>query len=216
MAVPRVGEHRSRATSTRRSSTGSARCARTTSSRRARSRSRSPNRCCSPTPRANREPLRRRSSTLGVQIVVDDFGTTHGAASTPRRSSRVAPLSELMLSLVALEDFPVDVVKVDRELIGRCFADSRDGDDRRGHREARAPVRLPRRSPRASSRRRGRAAPPGRLRPRPGLLLPPPPRPRPHRPAAHDLADAAQGVRVPRRVGSADPTPARRGLGSRR
>ncbi len=53
----------------------------------------------------------------GVQVVVDDFGSTHLCAERGRTSE------ELMRSLVALEELPVDVVKVDRALVDRAFAD---------------------------------------------------------------------------------------------
>jgi diguanylate cyclase len=63
---------------------------------------------------------------VGSQIVVDDFGTTHTRAADRGALEEGRSSDELMLSLVALEAFPVDVVKVDRELIGRCFADVRE------------------------------------------------------------------------------------------
>ena len=63
---------------------------------------------------------------VGAQIVVDDFGTTHTRAAGSGAPEHERTSDELMLSLVALEGFPVDVVKVDRELISRGFADERE------------------------------------------------------------------------------------------
>jgi EAL domain-containing protein (putative c-di-GMP-specific phosphodiesterase class I) len=61
----------------------------------------------------------------GAQIFVDDFGTTHARraadAVTVTRST-----DELLTSVVALESFPIDVVKVDRELVERCFGGSQE------------------------------------------------------------------------------------------
>jgi EAL domain-containing protein (putative c-di-GMP-specific phosphodiesterase class I) len=54
----------------------------------------------------------------GAQIVVDDFGSTHSRTDAHDRTA-----DELMRSLVALEALPIDVVKVDRALIVRAFAD---------------------------------------------------------------------------------------------
>jgi EAL domain-containing protein (putative c-di-GMP-specific phosphodiesterase class I) len=50
----------------------------------------------------------------GAQIVVDDFGVTHGAMEPTG--------DELMQSVQALEPFSIDVVKVDRTLIDRSLA----------------------------------------------------------------------------------------------
>jgi EAL domain-containing protein (putative c-di-GMP-specific phosphodiesterase class I) len=61
----------------------------------------------------------------GAQILVDDFGTTHALGAGPGAAVERST-DELMLSLVALEEFRIDVVKVDRELIDRCFAGPRD------------------------------------------------------------------------------------------
>jgi len=55
----------------------------------------------------------------GAQVFVDDFGTTH----TNRDDAPVTrSTEELLRSLVALERFRIDVLKVDREVVDRCFA----------------------------------------------------------------------------------------------
>jgi EAL domain-containing protein (putative c-di-GMP-specific phosphodiesterase class I) len=61
----------------------------------------------------------------GAQIVVDDFGTTRGGAAHATDDVVRSP-DDLLHSLAALEAFPVDVLKVDRELIGRSFAETLD------------------------------------------------------------------------------------------
>ncbi|MFI5046944.1 MAG: EAL domain-containing protein [Acidimicrobiia bacterium] len=56
----------------------------------------------------------------GVQVFVDDFGTTHAPSTS---AAVVAPRTtdELLTSIVALEGLAIDVLKVDRELVDRCF-----------------------------------------------------------------------------------------------
>ena len=61
----------------------------------------------------------------GAQIVVDDFGTTRGGVARAPDDPVRSP-DDLMHSLAALEALPVDVLKVDRDLIGRSFADTLD------------------------------------------------------------------------------------------
>jgi EAL domain-containing protein (putative c-di-GMP-specific phosphodiesterase class I) len=56
---------------------------------------------------------------LGIRIVVDDFGTAYADAPTATRDG-------LLLSLVALEEFPVEVVALDRRLWERLSVDAPD------------------------------------------------------------------------------------------
>ncbi len=62
----------------------------------------------------------------GAQIVLDDFGVTYAAQAADRTAvdTDVArSIDELMASLVALQGFSIDVVKVDRLLLESGFAD---------------------------------------------------------------------------------------------
>jgi EAL domain-containing protein (putative c-di-GMP-specific phosphodiesterase class I) len=56
---------------------------------------------------------------LGIRIVVDDFGTAYADAPA-------ATTDGLLLSLVALEEFPVEVVAVDRRLWERLSTEAPD------------------------------------------------------------------------------------------
>jgi len=56
---------------------------------------------------------------LGIRIVVDDFGTAYADAPAPTTDG-------LLLSLVALEEFPVEVVAVDRRLWERLSTEAPD------------------------------------------------------------------------------------------
>ena len=56
---------------------------------------------------------------LGIRIVVDDFGTSYADAPASTTDG-------LLLSLVALEDFPVEVVAVDRRLWERLSTEAPD------------------------------------------------------------------------------------------
>jgi EAL domain-containing protein (putative c-di-GMP-specific phosphodiesterase class I) len=67
---------------------------------------------------------------LGALIVVDDFGTgyvsaTDGDAPEPT-TWHVGATDGLLLSLVALEDFSVDIIAIDRRLLERLFTGARD------------------------------------------------------------------------------------------
>jgi len=61
----------------------------------------------------------------GAQVFVDDFGTTH-VDRGPDAPALVRSTDELLTSVVALESLPIDVLKVDRELVDRCFGGERD------------------------------------------------------------------------------------------
>jgi diguanylate cyclase len=67
---------------------------------------------------------------LGAQIVVDDFGTAYANATeadAPDSADvRVGDTDGLLLSLVALEEFSVDVIAIDRRLLERLFTGARD------------------------------------------------------------------------------------------
>ena len=60
---------------------------------------------------------------VGAQIVVDDYGTTHAGTGDPRSARST---DELLTSVVALETFTVDVVKIDREIVQRCLRGEHD------------------------------------------------------------------------------------------
>jgi EAL domain-containing protein (putative c-di-GMP-specific phosphodiesterase class I) len=78
---------------------------------------------------ADVESARHRVDALkraGVQIVVDDFGTTHAQHGADAGELPIRTTDELLSSVVALEVFPIDVLKVDRDLIDRCFRGERD------------------------------------------------------------------------------------------
>jgi len=62
----------------------------------------------------------------GAQVVVDDFGTTHVITAIPEADVPIRSADELLASIVALEALPIDILKVDRELIDRCFRGERD------------------------------------------------------------------------------------------
>ena len=66
-------------------------------------------------------------ASRGAQVLVDDFGTTH-AVGAGNGGSVVRSTDDLLRSLVALERFRIDVLKVDRELVERCFQGPRDAD----------------------------------------------------------------------------------------
>ncbi|HEX5586738.1 MAG TPA: cyclic diguanylate phosphodiesterase [Acidimicrobiia bacterium] len=82
--------------------------------------------------RARVEALKR----AGAQIVVDDFGTTHARPGDSQAGQErfgadaselpIRTTDELLSSVVALEAFPIDVLKVDRQLIDRCFDGERE------------------------------------------------------------------------------------------
>lgn len=72
--------------------------------------------------------LLRSIKDAGVQVVVDDFGSTSGDVTDPEPRADDRTTDDLMRSLVALEDFPVDVVKVDGALIDRCVGDARESE----------------------------------------------------------------------------------------
>jgi len=78
--------------------------------------------------RARVESLRH----LGALVVVDDFGTsyvsaTDGDADAPQSDTwQVGATDGLLLSLVALEDFSVDIIAIDRRLLERLFTGARD------------------------------------------------------------------------------------------
>ncbi|MET0628476.1 MAG: EAL domain-containing protein [Acidimicrobiia bacterium] len=61
----------------------------------------------------------------GAQIIVDDFGTTHAPMGSDTVELPTRTTDELLSSIVALEVLPIDVLKVDRELIDRCFEGER-------------------------------------------------------------------------------------------
>jgi EAL domain-containing protein (putative c-di-GMP-specific phosphodiesterase class I) len=71
---------------------------------------------------------------LGAQVVVDDFGTGYASATatitggdTPEPNTwNVGATDGLLLSLVALEDFSVDIIAIDRQLLERLFTGARD------------------------------------------------------------------------------------------
>ncbi|HEY7105429.1 MAG TPA: EAL domain-containing protein [Acidimicrobiia bacterium] len=67
---------------------------------------------------------------LGAQVVVDDFGTGYAAATdvdAPEQGTwRVGATDGLLLSLVALEDFSVDIIAIDRRLLERLFTGAGD------------------------------------------------------------------------------------------
>jgi EAL domain-containing protein (putative c-di-GMP-specific phosphodiesterase class I) len=67
---------------------------------------------------------------LGAQVVVDDFGTGYATATDADApdpgTGRVGATDGLLLSLVALEEFSVDVIAIDRRLLERLFTGARD------------------------------------------------------------------------------------------
>jgi len=67
---------------------------------------------------------------LGAQIVVDDFGTGYASATdgdAPQSATRHTGATDgLLLSLVALENFSVDVLAIDRRLLERLFTGAPD------------------------------------------------------------------------------------------
>ena len=69
---------------------------------------------------------------LGAQIVVDDFGTAYATATVSDTSApepgtwRIGATDGLLLSLVALEEFSVDVIAIDRRLLERLFTGAGD------------------------------------------------------------------------------------------
>lgn len=76
--------------------------------------------------RARIESLRH----LGAQVVVDDFGTGYATATDGDAPDvgewQVGATDGLLLSLVALEEFSVDVIAIDRRLLERLFTGARD------------------------------------------------------------------------------------------
>jgi EAL domain-containing protein (putative c-di-GMP-specific phosphodiesterase class I) len=83
---------------------------------------------------ADPDASRRRIDALkqaGVQIVLDDFGITHATRTADHTevdsdAGMKRSIDELMASLVALQGFSIDVVKVDRVLLDAGFADDRE------------------------------------------------------------------------------------------
>jgi EAL domain-containing protein (putative c-di-GMP-specific phosphodiesterase class I) len=67
---------------------------------------------------------------LGARVVVDDFGTGYATATdldAPEPGSWLVGTTDgLLLSLVALEEFSVDVLAIDRRLLERLFTGARD------------------------------------------------------------------------------------------
>ncbi|MEX1006507.1 MAG: EAL domain-containing protein [Acidimicrobiia bacterium] len=67
---------------------------------------------------------------LGAQVVVDGFGTGYATATDADASDpgnwRVGATDGLLLSLVALEEFSVDVIAIDRRLLERLFTGAHD------------------------------------------------------------------------------------------
>ena len=61
----------------------------------------------------------------GAQIVVDDFGATRTEGG-PADELSERSTDQLLTSVMALEPFTIDVLKIDREIVERCFRGDRD------------------------------------------------------------------------------------------